>query len=76
MTDVQSFRNEKHFERSAIIASFERNVIIKEKNDDFFRELKTLIFSLHINDLNFIDDIYYTLMKRRKNNVDAIVLRC
>ena len=29
-----------------------------------------------MNDSNFIDDICYTLMKRRKNDIDAIALRC
>ena len=73
---VQSFRNEKYLEKSAIIVFFERSATVKKKNDDFFRELKTLIFSFHVNDLNFIDDIYYILMKCRKNDVDAIILRC
>ena len=76
LTGVQSLRNEKHFEKNATIASFERNAIDRKKSDDFFRELKILIFSLHINDLNFINDICYTLIKRRKNDVDAIALRC
>ena len=67
LTNVQSFRNEKHFEKSAII---------KERNDDFFRKLKTLIFSFHVNDLNFINNICCTLMKRHKNGVNAIALRC
>ena len=76
LTDVQSLRNEKHFKRNAIIVFFEKNATVEEKNDGFFRELKTLIFSLHVSDSNFIDNICYTLMKRRKNDVDAIVLRC
>ena len=76
LTNVQSFRNEKHFERNAIIVSFERNATVKEKNDDFFRELKTLIFSFHVNDSNFIDNICCTLIKHRKNDVNAIALRC
>ena len=75
LTDVQSFWNEKHFERSTIIASFERSAIVKKENGDFFRELKILIFSFHVNDSNFIDDICYTLIKCRKSDVDAIVLR-
>ena len=76
LTSVQSFRNEKHLRKSAIIALFERSAIIKKESDDFFCELKALIFSFHVNDSNFINNIYYTLMKRRKNNVNAIVLRC
>ena len=76
LTSVQSLQNEKHFERNATIVSFERSATVKKKSGDFFRELKTLIFSLHVNDSNFVNDIYYTLMKRRKNNVDAIVLQC
>ena len=76
LTSVQSSRNEKYFERSAIIVAFERSATVEEKSDDFFRELKALIFSFHVNDSSFIDDIYYTLMKRRKNDVNAIVLRC
>ena len=76
LTNVQSSRNKKHLKRSAIIVAFERNAIVEKKNDDFSRELKALIFSLHVNDSNFVDDIYYTLIKRRKNDVNAIVLRC
>ena len=76
LTSVQSSRNEKHFRKSAIIVFFERSAIVKKKSGDFFRELKALIFSFHVNDLNFVDDICYTLMKRRKDDVDAIVLRC
>ena len=76
LTNVQSFRNKKHFERSAIIVSFERNATVKEKSDDFFRELKILIFLFHMNDSNFVNNIYYTLMKCCKNDIDAIVLQC
>ena len=76
LTGVQSPRNEKHFEKSAIIVSFERSATVKKRSGDFFRELKTLIFSFHVNDLSFVNDICYTLMKRRKNDVDTIVLRC
>ena len=76
MTNVQSFRNEKHFEKSAIIVSFERNATVKKESDDFFRELKTLIFSFHVNDSNFVDNICCTLIKRRKNDVNVIILRC
>ena len=76
LTNVQSSQNEKHFKRSAIIISFERSAIVRKRNDDFFRELKALIFSFHVNDSNFIDDIYYTLMKRRKSDVNTIVLWC
>ena len=76
LTNVQSFRNEKHFERNAIIVSFERNAIVKKKNDDFFHELKTLIFLFYMNNLNFVNNIYYTLIKRCKNDIDAIILRC
>ena len=73
---VQSSQNEKYFERNAIIVSFERSAIVKKKSDDFSRELKTLIFSFHVNDLNFINNICYTLIKCCKNDVDAIALRC
>ena len=76
LTSVQSSRNEEHFERNAIIVFFERSATVKEENDDFFCELKILIFPLHVNDSNFIDNICYTLMKRRKSDVDAIALRC
>ena len=76
LTGVQLSQNEKHFEKSAIIVFFERNATVKEESDDFFRELKTLIFSFHVNDLNFVDNIYYTLMKCCKNDVDAIALQC
>ena len=76
LTNVQSFRNEKHLERSAIIVLFEKSATVKEKSDDFFRELKALIFSFHVNNLSFVDNICYTLMKRRKSDVDAIALRC
>ena len=76
LTNVQLFRNEKHLERNAIIAFFKKSATVKKKSGDFSRELKTLIFSFHVNDSSFVDDIYYTLMKRRKNDVDAIALRC
>ena len=76
LTGVQSLWNEKHFERSAIIASLEKSAIVKEESGDFSRELKTLIFLLHVNDSNFVDNICCTLMKCRKNDVDTIVLRC
>ena len=76
LTNVQSPQNEEHLKKNAIIAFFEKNATVKEKSDDFFRKLKALIFSLHVNDSNFIDDIYCTLMKRCKNDVDAIALRC
>ena len=55
---------------------FRKNAIVKKESDDFSRELKTLIFSLYINDLNFIDNIYYTLMRRHKSDVDVIILSC
>ena len=74
LTSVQSFQNEEHFERSAIIASFKRNATVRKKSDDFFRELETLIFSFHVNDSSFVDDICYTLMKHRKSKIDAIAL--
>ena len=76
LTDVQSSRNKKHFERSAIIVLFEKSAIVRKKNNDFSRELKALIFSFHMNNLNFVDDIYYTLMRRCKSEIDAIALRC
>ena len=76
LTNVQSSRNEKHFERSAIIVSFERSAIVKKRSDGFFYELKTLIFSFYVSGSSFADNIYYTLMKCRKNDVDAIALRC
>ena len=76
LTSVQSSRNEKHFEKNAIIAFLERNATVKKRNDDFSHELKTLIFSFHMNDLNFVDDICCTLIKHYKNKIDVIVLRC
>ena len=76
LTNVQSSRNEKHFERNAIIAFFRKNAIIEEKSGDFFCELKVLIFSFYVNDLSFIDNICCMLIKRRKNDVNAIALRC
>ena len=76
LTSVQSSQNEKHFEKNAIIVSFEKSAIVKEKSGDSSRELKTLIFSFHVNNLSFADNICYTLMKRRKNDIDAIILRC
>ena len=76
LTGVQLLQDEKHFEKNAIIVSFERSAIVKERSDDFFRKLKTLIFSFYVNDSNFADNICYTLIKRRKNDVDAITLRC
>ena len=76
LTNVQSFWNEEHFERSAIIVFLEKSAIVKRRSDDFFRELKTLIFLLYVNGSRFIDNIYCTLMKCCKNDVDAIVLRC
>ena len=54
---------------------FRQKHVYWKKSDDFFRELKTLIFSLHMNGSSFIDDIYCALMKRRMSDVDAIVLR-
>ena len=76
LTSVQLLRDKKHPEKSAIIASFERNAIVKEKSDNSFRELKALIFSFYVNDSSFVDDICCTLMKHHKNDVDAIALRC
>ena len=76
LTGVQSLRNEEHPKKNAIIVSFERSATVKEGSGDFFRELKALIFSLHVNGSSFVDDIYYTLMRRRKDDVDAIALRC
>ena len=65
-----------HFKRNAIIISFKKSATVEEKSDDFFHELETLIFSFHVNDANFINNICYTIMKYCKNDVDAIALRC
>ena len=76
LTNVQSPRNKEHFEKNAIIVSFKKSAIVKERNEDFSRELKTLIFSFHVNDSSFVNNICCTLMKRYKNDVDAIALQC
>ena len=76
LTSVQSSQNKKHFEKSAIIVFFERSAIVKKESGDFSRELKILIFLFHVNGSSFIDDICCTLIKRCKNDVDAIALRC